>query len=169
MGGPMAGHLVKTGHVVTVYNRTRAKADAWAGQYGGKAAATPGEAAKDADVVLSCVGNDDDLAQVTLGRDGAFKAMKAGALFVDHTTVSARIARQLSVEAEGLGLLSLDAPVSGGESGAQAGTRSSMCGGRAAAFAAAQPVMRAYAGRIVHLGGPGAGQDRKGHRQNTSQ
>jgi len=161
MGGPMAGHLVKAGHAVTVYNRTRAKAEAWATEYGGGVAATPGEAAKDADVVLSCVGNDDDLAQVTLGRDGAFKAMKAGALFVDHTTVSARIARQLSVEAEGLGLLSLDAPVSGGESGAQAGTLSIMCGGSAAAFAAAEPVMRAYAGRIVHIGGPGAGQTTK--------
>src|SRR3546814_9002774 len=116
MGGPMAGHLVQAGHAVTVYNRTRAKAEAWAAQHGGRAAATPAEAAAGADVVLSCVGNDDDLAQVTLGRDGAFKAMKAGALFVDHTTVSARIARQLSVEAEGLGLLCLDAPVSGGRS-----------------------------------------------------
>src|SRR3546814_15475748 len=135
MGGPMAGHLVKTGHVVTVYNRTRAKADAWAGQYGGKAAATPGEAAKDADVVLSCVGNDDDLAQVTPGRDGAFKAMKAGALFVDHTPVSARIARQLSVEADGLGLLSLHAPVSGGDSGARAGTQLTRSCVNAAAFA----------------------------------
>ena len=104
MGGPMAGHLVKAGHALTVYNRTRAKADAWVAQHGGTAASTPAEAARDADVVLTCVGNDDDLAQVTLGRDGAFKAMRKGALFVDHTTVSARIARQLSVEADGLGL-----------------------------------------------------------------
>ena len=161
MGGPMAGHLVQAGHSVTVYNRTRARADAWAAQYGGTAADTPAAAAKDADVVLSCVGNDDDLAQVTLGRDGAFPAMRKGALFVDHTTVSARIARQLSVEAEALGLMSLDAPVSGGESGAQAGTLSIMCGGTAEAFAAAEPVMRAYAGRIVHIGGPGAGQTTK--------
>jgi 3-hydroxyisobutyrate dehydrogenase len=161
MGGPMAGHLAKAGHAVTVYNRTRAKADAWAAEYGGGAAATPAEAAEGADVVLSCVGNDDDLAQVTLGRDGAFRAMRKGALFVDHTTVSARIARQLSVEAEGLGLLSVDAPVSGGEAGAQNGTLSIMCGGNAEAFAAAEPVMRAYAGRIVHIGGPGAGQTTK--------
>ena len=161
MGGPMAGHLVKAGHDLTVYNRTRAKADAWVAQYGGAAAATPAEAAKDADVVLACVGNDDDLAQVTLGRDGAFKAMRKGALFVDHTTVSARIARQLSVEAETLGLFSVDAPVSGGESGAQAGTLSIMCGGSKAAFDTAEPVMRAYAGRIVHIGGPGAGQTTK--------
>jgi 3-hydroxyisobutyrate dehydrogenase len=161
MGGPMAGHLVKAGHKVTVYNRTRAKADAWAAQYGGTAAATPAEAATGADAVLSCVGNDDDLAQIALGPDGAFRAMRPGALFIDHTTVSARIARQLAVEAEALGLLCLDAPVSGGESGAQAGTLSVMCGGTQAAFAAAEPVMRAYAGRIVHIGGPGAGQTTK--------
>ncbi|UNK80613.1 NAD(P)-dependent oxidoreductase [Sphingopyxis granuli] len=161
MGGPMAGHLVRAGHSVTVYNRTRTKADAWAAHYGGTAAATPAEAARDADVVLSCVGNDDDLAQVTLGSDGAFAAMRRGALFVDHTTVSARIARRLAAAAEGLGLMSLDAPVSGGESGAQAGTLSIMCGGSPEAFAAAEPVMRAYAGRIVHIGGPGAGQTTK--------
>jgi len=161
MGGPMAGHLVKAGHALTVYNRTRAKADAWVAEYGGTAAATPAEAAQNADVVLSCVGNDDDLAQVTLGRDGAFRAMKKGALFIDHTTVSARIARQLSVEAEGLGLLAVDAPVSGGESGAQAGTLSAMCGGTQAAFDAAEPIMRAYAARITHIGGPGAGQTTK--------
>lgn len=161
MGGPMAGHLVKAGHAVTVYNRTRAKADAWAEQHGGAVAATPAEAARGADVVLSCVGNDDDLAQVTLGRDGAFAAMTKGALFVDHTTVSARLARQLSVEGQSHGILCVDAPVSGGESGAQAGTLSIMCGGAEAAFAAAEPVMRAYAGRIVHIGGPGAGQTTK--------
>ncbi|MBL0768715.1 NAD(P)-dependent oxidoreductase [Sphingopyxis sp. DHUNG17] len=161
MGGPMAGHLVKAGHTVTVYNRTRAKADAWAERHGGTAVATPAEAAQGADVVLSCVGNDDDLAQVTLGRDGAFAAMAKGALFVDHTTVSARLARQLSVEGQSHGILCVDAPVSGGESGAQAGTLSIMCGGTEAAFAAAEPVMRAYAGRIVHIGGPGAGQTTK--------
>ena len=158
MGGPMAGHLVRAGHHLTVFNRTRAKADAWVAQHGGTAAATPADAARDADVVLTCVGNDDDLAQVTLGRDGAFRAMRKGALFVDHTTVSARIARQLSVEAESLGLLCLDAPVSGGETGAQNGTLSIMCGGTQAAFAAAEPVMQAYAARMVHIGGPGAGQ-----------
>ncbi len=161
MGGPMAGHLAKAGHNLTVYNRTRAKADAWVAAHGGKAAATPAEAAHDADIVLTCVGNDDDLAQVTLGRDGAFRAMRKGALFIDHTTVSARIARQLSVEAEGLGVHSLDAPVSGGEAGAQNGTLSIMCGGTKAAFAAAEPVMQAYAARMVHIGGPGAGQTTK--------
>jgi len=161
MGGPMAGHLAKAGHDLTVYNRTRSKADAWVAANGGKAASTPAEAAKDADVVLTCVGNDDDLAQVTLGRDGAFRAMGKGALFIDHTTVSARIARQLSVEAEGLGLHSVDAPVSGGQSGAEAGTLSIMCGGTKAAFEAAEPVMRAYAARMVHIGGPGAGQTTK--------
>ncbi|WP_439568371.1 NAD(P)-dependent oxidoreductase [Sphingopyxis sp.] len=161
MGGPMAGHLARAGHDLTVYNRTRAKADAWVSAHGGAAAATPAEAATDADVVLTCVGNDDDLAQVTLGRDGAFRAMRKGALFVDHTTVSARIARQLSVEAEGLGIHSVDAPVSGGEAGAQNGTLSIMCGGTKAAFAAAEPVMQAYAARMVHIGGPGAGQTTK--------
>jgi 3-hydroxyisobutyrate dehydrogenase len=161
MGGPMAGHLARAGHDLTVYNRTRSKADAWVATYGGAAASTPAGAAADADVVLTCVGNDDDLAQVTLGRDGAFRAMKKGALFIDHTTVSARIARQLSVEAEGLGLHSVDAPVSGGQSGAEAGTLSIMCGGTKAAFETAEPVMRAYAARMVHIGGPGAGQTTK--------
>lgn len=161
MGGPMAGHLVKAGHVLTVYNRTRAKADAWVAAHGGTAASTPAEAAADADVVITCVGNDDDLAQVALGRDGAFRAMRRGALFIDHTTVSARIARQLSVEAEAPGLLVVDAPVSGGESGAKAGALSIMCGGTKAAFAAAEPVMTAYAARMVHIGGPGAGQTTK--------
>jgi 3-hydroxyisobutyrate dehydrogenase len=161
MGGPMAGHLIKAGHSVTVYNRTRARADAWAAAYGGTVAATPAEAARGADAVLTCVGNDDDLAAVTLGGDGAFGAMAKGAVFVDHTTVSARIARRLAQEAETHGLLSVDAPVSGGESGAQAGKLSIMCGGGDAAFAAAEPVMRAYAARIVHIGGAGAGQTTK--------
>ncbi|ALC10915.1 NAD(P)-dependent oxidoreductase [Sphingopyxis sp. 113P3] len=161
MGGPMAGHLARAGHRVTVYNRTRAKADAWAEQYGGEVAATPREAAQGVDVVLTCVGNDDDLAEVTLGDEGAFAAMRKGALFIDHTTVSARIARRLAAAAEGRGLHCLDAPVSGGEAGAQNGTLSIMCGGSADAFAAAEPVMRAYAGRIVHIGGPGAGQTTK--------
>jgi 3-hydroxyisobutyrate dehydrogenase len=161
MGGPMAGHLAKAGHDLTVYNRTRAKSDAWVEAHGGRAVATPAEAADGADVVITCVGNDDDLAQVTLGRDGAFRAMKRGALFIDHTTVSARIARQLSVEAEEPGLLVVDAPVSGGEAGAQNGTLSIMCGGRKAAFEAAAPIMQAYAARMVHIGGPGAGQTTK--------
>ena len=161
MGGPMAGHLAKAGHDVTVYNRTRARSDAWTQLYGGRAVATPAEAADGADVVITCVGNDDDLGQVALGRDGAFRAMKRGALFIDHTTVSARIARQLSVEAEEPGLLVVDAPVSGGEAGAQNGTLSIMCGGKKAAFEAAAPIMQAYAARMVHIGGPGAGQTTK--------
>ncbi len=160
MGGPMAGHLVKAGHDLTVYNRTRAKAEARGGarRRGG---IDPGRGRKGAEFVMACVGNDDDLRSVTLGRDGAFRAMRKGALFVDHTTVSARIARQLSVEADGLGLLVVDAPVSGGEAGAQNGTLSIMCGGTKAAFAAAEPVMQAYAARMVHIGGPGAGQTTK--------
>jgi len=161
MGGPMAGHLAKAGHHLTVYNRTRAKADAWVAAHGGAAAATPAEAARDADVVLTCVGNDDDLAQVTLGRDGACQALRKGPLFVDHRTVSARIPRPPAVQAEVLGLLCVDAPVSGGEAGAQNGTLSIMCGGTKAAFAAAGPVMQAYAARMVHIGGPGAGQTTK--------
>jgi 3-hydroxyisobutyrate dehydrogenase len=161
MGGPIAGHLVKAGHRLTVYNRSRAKAEGWAAKYGGAVAASPAAVAEGADVVISCVGNDDDLAQVTLGRDGAFKAMAKGALFIDHTTVSARIARQLSVEAEGRGLLSVDAPVTGGQAGAEAGTLSIMCGATAAGMARAEPVLRAYSSRIVHIGGPGTGQTTK--------
>jgi 3-hydroxyisobutyrate dehydrogenase len=161
MGGPIAGHLVKAGHRLTVYNRSRAKAEGWAAKYGGAVAASPAAVAEGADVVISCVGNDDDLAQVTLGRDGAFKAMAKGALFIDHTTVSARIARQLSVEAEGRGLHSVDAPVTGGQAGAEAGTLSIMCGATAAGMARAEPVLRAYSSRIVHIGGPGTGQTTK--------
>ena len=161
MGGPMAGHLVKAGHAVTVYNRTRAKADAWAADYGGQAADSPAAAAAGADAVFACVGNDDDLAAVTLGDDGAFGAMKSVAVFVDHTTVSARIARRLAEEADARGLLCVDAPVSGGQAGAQNGALSIMCGASDAAFAAAEPLMRAYAARIVHIGGPGAGQTTK--------
>ena len=161
MGGPIAGHLARAGHMLTVYNRTRAKAEAWAAKHGGQVAASPADAAGLADVVISCVGNDDDLAQVTLGRDGAFRAMQKGALFIDHTTVSARIARQLSVEADGMGLHSVDAPVTGGQAGAEAGTLSIMCGASKAAMARAETVLRAYASRIVHIGGPGTGQTTK--------
>jgi len=161
MGGPMAGHLVKAGHDLTVYNRTKAKADAWGAEYGGSVAASPAEAAKDAQIVITCVGNDDDLAAVTMGRDGAFGAMASGALFIDHTTVSARIARQLSVEAEGRGIHVVDAPVSGGQAGAENGKLSIMCGGSKEAFTAAELIMDAYAGRIVHVGRTGAGQTTK--------
>jgi 3-hydroxyisobutyrate dehydrogenase len=161
MGGPIAGHLARAGHKLTVYNRSRAKAEAWAQKHGGSVAASPSDVAGMADVVISCVGNDDDLAQVTLGRDGAFRAMQKGALFIDHTTVSARIARQLSVEAEGRGLHCVDAPVTGGQAGAEAGTLSIMCGASKAAMARAEPVLRAYSSRIVHIGGPGTGQTTK--------
>ncbi len=161
MGGPMARHLAAAGHALTVYNRNPAKAEAWVAAHGGALAASPAHAAGGADAVISCVGNDDDLAGITLGRDGAFRAMRKGAVFIDHTTVSARIARQLAVEAKSLGLLSVDAPVSGGQAGAEKGALSIMCGGSEAAMAAASPLMGAYAGRIVHVGGPGAGQTTK--------
>ncbi|GAA0728033.1 NAD(P)-dependent oxidoreductase [Sphingomonas japonica] len=161
MGAPMAGHLVAAGHDVTVYNRTRAKAEAWAQAHGGAVAASPAQAAEGKDVVLACVGNDADLERVTLGSDGAFAAMREGAVFVDHTTVSAAIARRLAGEGEARGLLVVDAPVSGGQAGAEKGALSIMCGGSGAAMAAAEPVMQAYAARIVHVGGPGAGQTTK--------
>lgn len=158
MGGPMARHLKQAGHELTVYNRSRAKAENWVATYGGTLALSPADAAKDADVVISCVGTDDDLAGVTLGRDGAFAAMAKGSLYIDHTTVSARIARQLGVEAKSRGLLVVDAPVTGGQAGAENGTLSIMCGGSEAAVEAARPIMAPYAKRVVHVGGPGTGQ-----------
>ncbi len=161
MGGPMAGHLAKAGHELTVYNRSIGKAKSWAEAYGGEVAITPAKAAEEADIVISCVGNDDDLAQVTLGREGAFRTMREGSLFIDHTTVSARIARQLSVEGESRGIHSVDAPVSGGQAGAENGRLSIMCGGSEPAVAAARIVMQAYAARIVHVGSAGAGQTTK--------
>jgi 3-hydroxyisobutyrate dehydrogenase len=161
MGAPMAGHLVKAGHTVTVFNRSRDKAEAWAKQYGGSVADTPADAARDKDAVLSCVGTDTDLEAITLGEDGAFSAMAEGTLFVDHTTVSAAIARRLAGAADERGLLSVDAPVSGGQAGAENGKLSIMCGGSDAAMTKAEPLMQAYAARIVHVGGPGAGQTTK--------
>jgi 3-hydroxyisobutyrate dehydrogenase len=161
MGGPMARHLAAAGHDVTVYNRSSAKAQAWVAANGGKAATSPSEAADGAEAVFACVGTDDDLAEVTLGANGAFRAMAKGALFVDHTTVSAKIARQLGVEGKDRGLLVLDAPVSGGQAGAEKGALSIMCGGPKKAFEAAQPLMQAYAARMVHIGGSGAGQTAK--------
>jgi 3-hydroxyisobutyrate dehydrogenase len=161
MGAPMAGHLVSAGHQVRVFNRSRGKAEAWAAKHGGSVADTPAAAADGADVVLACVGKDDDLRQVTLGEDGAFGAMRAGTLFADHTTVSAAIARELAEIGAAKGLLVLDAPVSGGQAGAENGKLSIMCGGSAEAFAAAEPVMAAYAARIVHVGAAGAGQTTK--------
>ncbi|MEH3047345.1 NAD(P)-dependent oxidoreductase [Sphingomonas adhaesiva] len=153
MGAPMARHLAAAGHDVTVYNRTRGKAEAT----GLAVADTPAAAANGAQAVVACVGNDADLEQVTLGADGAFAAMDAGAVFVDHTTVSARIARRLAEARD----LVVDAPVSGGQAGAEAGKLSIMCGGSEAAMAAARPVMEAYAARIVHVGAAGAGQQTK--------
>jgi 3-hydroxyisobutyrate dehydrogenase len=161
MGGPIARHLSKAGHEMTVYNRSTAKADKWVAEHGGTKAASPAEAAKGAEVVVSCVGTDDDLASITLGRDGVFAAMAKGSLFIDHTTVSARIARQLAVEAKGRGLLCVDGPVTGGQAGAENGTLAIMCGGSEAAVEAARPIMAAYAKRVVHVGGPGDGQTAK--------
>ena len=165
MGGPMARHLVNAGHSVTAYNRTPARAAAWLDSCGHpervRIAATPGAAAEGADILISCVGNDDDLAQVMRGPDGALAALAPGALVIDHTTVSARIARELAAECAAAGLHFVDAPVSGGQAGAEKGALAIMCGGTDDAFAAAEPVMQAYAARIVHIGGAGAGQTAK--------
>lgn len=158
MGFPMAGHLKRAGHDVTVYNRSAARAGKWTGEYGGRAAATPASAARDAEIVFACVGRDADLRAVTLEADGAFGAMKKGALFVDHTTASAGIARELAGEAKNRGFDFLDAPVSGGEAGAVNGKLTLMCGGSDAAFACAEPVMACYARQARLLGGAGAGQ-----------
>jgi 3-hydroxyisobutyrate dehydrogenase len=159
MGFPMAGHLAaKGGHDVTVYNRTRAKADAWVAKFGGRAAATPAEAARGAEIVFSCVGDDPDLREVTLGAHGAFDAMGKGAIFVDHTTASAGIARELYAEARRRGLNFIDAPVSGGQAGAENGTLTVMCGGDADAFECAKSVIANFARAVTLLGPAGAGQ-----------
>lgn len=162
MGYPMAGHLALAGHEVTVYNRTAAKAVAWWEEFAAtpapRSAATPREAATGADIVFCCVGNDDDLRSVTLGSDGAFAGMKPGAIFVDHTTASAEVARELYAAAKAQGLQFVDAPVSGGQAGAQNGMLTVMCGGDADAFAAAQPVGMAFSRAFTLLGASGAGQ-----------
>jgi 3-hydroxyisobutyrate dehydrogenase len=158
MGAPMARHLAKAGHEVTVYNRTPAKAAAWVAAHGGNSAATPAKAASDAEVVIACVGADADLRAVTLGHDGAFAAMAPGTLFIDHTTVSAAIARELAEAGAARQLHVLDAPVSGGQAGAENGVLTIMCGGTDAAYDAAEPVMAAYAKRIGHMGPAGSGQ-----------
>ncbi|TKA97497.1 NAD(P)-dependent oxidoreductase [Cereibacter changlensis] len=158
MGFPMADHLAAKGHEVTVYNRSPAKAAAWVEKHGGKSAATPREAAAGAEFVMSCVGNDDDLRAVCLGGDGAFAGMEKGAVFVDHTTVSAQVTRELSAEADRLGLGFIDAPVSGGQAGAENGVLSVMCGGEAATYARAEPVIDAYARVCKLLGESGSGQ-----------
>ena len=159
MGYPMAGHLrVKGGHEVTVYNRTAAKAQAWAAQFGGRAVATPREAALGQEFVFACVGNDDDLRQVTIGPDGAFAGMAAGAIFVDHTTASADVARELHAAATAAGFGFIDAPVSGGQAGAENGVLTVMCGGDAPAYAQAEPVIAAFARACRLMGPSGAGQ-----------
>ncbi|WP_127998647.1 NAD(P)-dependent oxidoreductase [Piscinibacter defluvii] len=158
MGHPMAGHLARAGHRVTVYNRTAAKAAAWAGEYGGATAATPREAAQGADLVCACVGNDDDLRSVALGPDGAFAGMPRGAVFVDHTTASAEVARELYAAAKERGVHFVDAPVSGGQAGAVNGVLTVMCGGDAEPFERVKPVLGAYARAVTLVGTSGAGQ-----------
>ena len=158
MGGPMAAHLAGAGHAVTVYNRTNAKAQAWVAEHGGASAGTPRAAAEGAELVFACVGNDDDLRSVTLGDQGAFAGMAAGAVFVDHTTASAAVARELHAAAAAQGLHFVDAPVSGGQAGAVNGVLTVMCGGDAAPFAVMQPVAMAFAKAVTLLGDSGAGQ-----------
>jgi 3-hydroxyisobutyrate dehydrogenase len=158
MGYPMAGHLARAGHSVTVYNRSAAKAQAWVAEYGGTAAATPREAAAGAEFVFACVGNDDDLRSVVLGAGGALAGMAEGAVFVDHTTASAEVARELYGAARTLGLQFIDAPVSGGQAGAVNGGLTVMCGGDAAPFATLQPVAMAFSRAVTLVGGSGAGQ-----------
>ncbi len=158
MGYPMAGHLQRAGHAVTVFNRTEARARKWADEYGGSFAATPARAAEGAEIVFACVGRDADLRQVTLEKDGAFPAMARGAVFVDHTTASATIARELAAAAEKAGFAFIDAPVSGGEAGAVNGKLTIMCGGKPEAYARAEPVMAAYARQQRLLGPSGSGQ-----------
>ena len=159
MGYPMAGHLKnKGGHEVTVYNRTAAKAEQWAKQFGGKTAATPKAAAQGQDFVMCCVGNDNDLREVTLGKDGAFQAMGKGTTFVDHTTASAEIARELYDAGKNGGFNVIDAPVSGGQAGAENGVLTVMCGGDQAVFDKAKPVIDAYARACNLMGSPGSGQ-----------
>lgn len=159
MGYPMAGHLkVKGGHEVSVYNRTFAKAEKWAAEFGGTAFRTPAEAAKDVDLVFTCVGNDDDLRSVTIAKDGVLDGMKSGAILVDHTTASAEVARELDAAARNKGFGFVDAPVSGGQAGAENGVLTIMCGGDAESFETAKPVMEAYARMVGLMGSTGAGQ-----------
>lgn len=158
MGAPMAGHLAGAGHDVTVYNRTASKADAWVAKHGGTAAATPREAAEGCAIVMACVGNDDDLRGVCLGEDGAFASMSEGSVFVDHTTVSAEVTRELSAVAAERGIAWVDAPVSGGQAGAENGQLVIMCGGAQADYDRVEPVMAAFAKLTKRMGDVGAGQ-----------
>jgi 3-hydroxyisobutyrate dehydrogenase len=170
MGAPIAGHLARAGHTITAYNRTASRAAAWLEQHRGEGldiatAATPAEAAAGQDVVITCVGNDNDLGEVVLGDEGALAAMAGGTLFIDHTTVSPAIARRIAEEATARGIGALDAPVSGGQAGAENGKLAIMCGGDVQAMDSARPVMEAYGARIVHVGGPGSGQATKAVNQ----
>jgi len=158
MGYPMAGHLARAGHAVTVYNRSGAKAAAWVTEFGGAHKPTPREAAQGADIVFACVGNDDDLRSITLGADGAFAGMAPGSVFVDHTTASADVARELHGAGKTLGIAFVDAPVSGGQAGAQNGALTVMCGGETAAFDAARPAAMAFSRAFTRMGESGAGQ-----------
>ena len=158
MGYPMAGHLAKAGHEVTVYNRTTSKAESWVAEHGGAFGKTPREAASGAEIVFACVGNDDDLRSVCTGPDGAFQSMEKGAIFVDHTTVSAKVARELYQAASDLGLGFVDGPVSGGQAGAENGVLSVMCGGDQDHFDTVAPVIDAFAKICRRLGDSGAGQ-----------
>lgn len=158
MGYPMAGHLARAGHQVTVYNRSPAKAQAWVQEFGGTSAPTPAQAAQGASMVFCCVGNDDDLRSVVLGPDGALAGMAAGTIFVDHTTASAEVARELYAQAKQLGIGFVDGPVSGGQAGAVNGVLTVMCGGEAAQFDTVAPVIKAYAQAVTLLGDSGAGQ-----------
>jgi len=158
MGFPMAGHLADKGHDVTVYNRTAAKAERWLAKHRGRAASRPAEAAQGAEIVFACVGNDDDLRQVTLGPDGAFAGMGQGTVFTDHTTASAGIARELAAIAAERGIAFLDAPVSGGQNGAEGGVLTVMVGGEEAVFARARPVIECYARAVTLMGPVGSGQ-----------
>ncbi|WP_294620351.1 NAD(P)-dependent oxidoreductase [uncultured Roseovarius sp.] len=158
MGYPMAGHLQAAGHDVCVYNRTASKAEAWVSQHGGRMAPTPREAAEGADFVMTCVGNDDDLRSVCTGDDGAFGGMSKGAVLVDHTTVSAKVTEEMYIAAKEAGLNFVDAPISGGQAGAENGHLSIMCGGDQQAFDAALPIMEVYAKLCRRIGESGAGQ-----------
>ncbi|MCO6382137.1 NAD(P)-dependent oxidoreductase [Oceanicola sp. 502str15] len=158
MGYPMAGHLAKAGHEVTVYNRTFAKAEKWVGEHGGKAARTPAEAAAGQDFVMACVGNDDDLRAVCVGEGGALAAMSAGTVFVDHTTVSASVTREMYAAAESGQVSFVDAPVSGGQAGAENGALAVMCGGDAGTYERAEKIIAAYAKNCQLMGESGAGQ-----------
>lgn len=158
MGYPMAGHLAAGGHTVTVYNRTKAKADQWVAKHGGKSAASPAEAAKGQDIVFACVGADDDVRAICTGPDGAFQSMTKDAIFVDHTTASAEVAREMYAAAKDMGLNFIDAPVSGGQAGAENGALTVMCGGDQAPFDKAKPAMDCYGRAVTLLGDAGSGQ-----------